>query len=456
MSPYDPVDGNGTEKRMPWAGGPRTQRSRYRRSGIVNIWTVLVGLMVIGMMGLATDVAFIVYSGQQLQNAADAASMAAVYYVREDPDLARAAALRIAGENVAANASVLLRDNADNSPDGDVVIGIFDRETRTFTPSLEDRNAVLVVARRTSQSPGGPLDLLFGPVFGVQTFNAERKAIAMIGGGTGAGLILLDETDKWTFRLSGDVTLDVTDVDNPDGGAIQVNSDNWDAMKIDGTAATLLAGAINVYADEGDPPPPAVYDGPTNFDEPRIPDPLAGLPVPAPGPNQGTVKITGGAHTLNPGFFPDGIVVTGGDVSLAPGIYVLAGEGLQINGGNFTANEVMFYLLADTKKTSVDLGGNAMIQMTALPLEQSPYGGMLLWQSKDNTNDAKISGTDMFEGLDGTLYFPTAHVNVVGTSDSFGIRQLVTNTASISGTGTVTINYDGRNTAPGMAIFLVQ
>ena len=456
MSPYDPVAGNGTEKRMLSAGGPCPKRSRYRRNGFVSIWTVLVGLMVIGMAGLATDVAFIVYSGQQLQNAADAACLAAVYHVRDDPALTRAAALRIAAENVAANASVLLRDNAGNSPDGDVVLGVFDRETRTFTPSLEDRNAVMVVARRTSQSLGGPLELLFGPVFGVQTFNAERKAIAMIGGGTGAGLILLDESDKWTFRLSGDVILDVTEVDNPDGGAIQVNSDNWDAMKFDGTAATLLAGTINVYADEGDPPPPVVYDGPTNFNEPRIPDPLAGLPVPAPGPTQTQEKITGGTHTLYPGFFPDGIVVTGGDVTLAPGIYVLAGEGLQINGGNFTAHEVMFYIQADTNKTSVDLGGNGMIQMTAVPLEQSPYGGMLIWQSKDNTNEANVRGTDLFEGLDGTLYFPKAHVDVVGTSDSFGIRQLVTNTARITGTGTVTINYDGRNIAPGTEVFLVE
>ena len=134
---------------------------------------------------------------------------------------------------------------------------------------------------------------------------------------------------------------------------------------------------------------------------------------------------------------------------------MLAGEGLNITGGNFTAHEVMFYILPGDK-SDVKLTGNGIIDITPMPLEFPPYGGIAIWQSAENTNEANIIGTDQFGGIDGTLYFPTAQLDIAGTSDSFGISQLIVDSVEISGSGTMNINYDGRFPAPGNKVYLVK
>ena len=421
---------------------------------------VLVLVVLIGFVGLALDVAYGVLVGGQLQNAADAASLAGVRLIRADLMTARQAAQSLALANDAATDPVQLALNEANAADGDIVIGRYDRATDIFTPTLTNPNAVKVVARRTGDALGGPLPLIFAPIFGIDTINLERTAIAMIGGGTGAGMIALEETDKWTFRLGGNTTLKVYDTSVPGGeGAIQVNSDNPGALRTDGFP-TLVASEINVHASYVDDPP--VFDGEVNTNRPRVEDPLASLVPPDNwGTNRGTFSATTGeTYTLQPGYYPDGISMAGGTVNLDPGIYVLDGVGLNITGGDLHADGVMFYIVdttpSDSTKSFVNLTGNGVMRITPMPIEQDPYGGIAIWQASDNTNGASLRGTNEFEGIDGTVYFPTAHVDITGTSDSFGIRQLISNTVNITGAGTLEITYDGRFPAPGSAAFLVN
>ncbi len=427
-----------------------------RRRGVVSVWVALLGLFLIGMMGLAIEIGWSMLTAHKLQNAADAAALAGAQKLRSSFEEIRLAAMTIAASNHAGGADVLLYDNPTNDPNGDIAIGNFNRSTRVFTPSRVSVMAVRVVARRDAGSRSGQLPLFFGPVFGIGHANVRRDAIAMMSGGTGAGIICLHETDKWTFRISGDVVLDVNDTTTYSGqGNIQVNSENWDALKFDGTSATLEAAAINVYADEADAPAPQVYDGFTNASMPRIPDPLAGLEPPPVGADLGTVAITGGDHTISPGYYSGGISMTGGALTLEPGIYIVAGEGLNITGGNLLAHEVMFYVLPGDK-SDVKLTGNGVIDITPMPLDYPPYGGIAIWQSAENTSAADIQGTDQFDGIDGTLYFPTARVDIAGTSDSFGFSQLIAGSVEVSGSGAIIVNYDGRYPAPGIRVFLVE
>lgn len=429
------------------------------RCGVVYAWAAVSMLAIVGIIGLSLDVGYGMLVGSQLQNAADAASLAGVAQIYNTPEDVRQASWTIAFANKAAGSAVQLDPNYANSSGGDIVLGQYDRDTGVFTPAVDQPNAVKVVARRTGSSLGGALDLFFAPIFGVNTADVERTAIAIISGGTGAGLITLNETDKWTFQLGGNIVLNVYDESTPGGdGAIQVNSNNYYALRTDGSP-TLVASAINVVADTVNDPP--VFDGDVNTAQPILPDPLAELPPPVNwGMNRGTVSVNSGTHYLQPGYYPGGISMNGGTVDLAPGIYVLDGEGLKVTGGDLLGDGVMFYIVDTTPtsnpKSAVNLTGNGVIELTPIPLEQAPYGGILIWQAADNTNAANLRGTDQFDGLDGTVYLPTAHVDVTGTSDNFGIRQLISDTVSISGSGTVTINYDGRNPAPGTVGFLVR
>jgi Flp pilus assembly protein TadG len=436
------------------ANGPHTAQ---QRRGVALVWAVLVMLMVIGFAGLTLDTGLGYMVGHQLQDAADASSMAAAQKLGDELDVIQEAARMIGAENYASAETILLRMNPANDADGDIVVGIYNREESTFTPSVTNANAVKVVARRTEGSLGGPLPLIFGPIFGVNTINVERVAIAMVGGGTGAGLICLNETDDSTFRLSGTVTLSVTSVVDGEG-AIQVNSDSTKSLKTDG-GPTLLADAINVYASSVSDAPD--FDGAVNTSQPRIQDPLGDLPPPADrtlSPTAGESAITGGEHYLEPGFYPDGISMTGGTVNLAPGVYVVDGVGLKVTGGNLLGDGIMIYVIDSPGQPvgDITLTGNGTIDITPTPLDSGPYGGIVLWQSADNTNTANIVGTDNFAGFDGTVYIPSATLDVEGTSDSFGFSQLIVDSIWVHGTGTMNINYDGRFPAPGTRVFLVK
>lgn len=423
-----------------------------RQRGIVLIWVLVTFLAVVGLAGLAIDVGYARYSANRLQIAADAASLAGAAKVTTDPATAQAGAIATGRTVKVGGAPVILAAGQG----ADVILGRFDRQTQIFQPTLSGPNAVKVIARRSSGSANGALPLLFGPAFGVSTVDVERVAIAMVGGGTGAGLIVLNRSDPNTFSVNGNPNLvvqDTSDPNNPTGGAIQVNSVNTAALDFSGKP-TVQGSEINVCAPSASIPAPSIFGGTVNVNQPAISDPLAGLPVPPLGP---TRSASHGPQTLQPGYYPYGLSISK-DTTLQPGIYVLGGEGLSVSGNAaFAAIGVMIYLLPTAG--GVNLGGTGAINIQPMPMGDAgsgAYGGIAIWQAAGNTNPAAFHGSSQFTGINGTLYFPTAQVGVVGTSDSFSIRQLICNSVSLSGNGTVQIAYDGRFPAPGTRPFLVD
>jgi hypothetical protein len=161
-----------------------------------------------------------------------------------------------------------------------------------------------------------------------------------------------------------------------------------------------------------------------------------------------------------PGTYPNGIVshADGNNIVLASGIYCLDGEGLYINGGDLDAQEVMFYVKDDTPGVSPDsavyLGGNGIITIT--PPTSGDYQHISIFQARDNYNTSTIIGTsDM--NLEGTLYFPAAHLEIGGTGGTVGLgSQLIAWTMHFFGTGDFEVAYDGYDDAWGDDVFLVE
>jgi hypothetical protein len=432
---------------------------QVRRRGIALIWTAIFLLLLIGLIGLAIDWGFVALTSHQLQNTADAASLAGARLVRTSPADARQAAINTAIANQAAKSPVQLRDNPANDPAGDIVIGRYDRDSGTFTPTLSAPNAVKVLARRTGESPNGPLGLLFGRAFGVETVNVQRPAISMVGGGSGAGLIALNTSERKSLNISGNVTLNV------DGGAIQVNSANSVGCYANGNPI-ILAPEINVCGDyrfDGN----VTCEADMHPEAEELPDPLAFLAevdytsLPA----RGTINVDGGGHLdLQPGYYAGGISMNNGSITLAPGIYALDGVGLNITGGDMLADGVMFYIVdsnpSDKLDSHVNLVGNGQLVIRPGDADKhswpgvSVYEGISFFQARDNENEAKIVGTSGMD-LEGTLYFSSANMDISGTSDSLG-NQLIADTIEVSGDGEIHINYDGRFPAVGNKIFIVE
>ena len=429
-----------------------------RRRGIALIWVVMLLLTLIGFVGLATDVAWGVLVVQQLQNTADASALAAAQLVKSDQGLARIAAFDIAALNTAAGDHVQLELNSANLDTGDIVIGHYDRDKLTFTATTDSPNAVKVVARRTDTSLNGRAPLFFGGIFGVPDINLERSGIAMVGGGTGAGLIALDANANCSLSVGGTGDLVVND------GAIQVNSDANCAACSNGNP-TIQGPELNVAGGE-------CFGGNTNWSgevsegAPPIPDPLAFLPEPEPGPTQPAVSKNAD-QTIQPGYYPNGIERTGGVLTCEPGVYYIDAvsgnncsqyTGFSVTGGDVIAHECMFFL----KKGGIDFRGNGIFEIT--PPESGTYEHVTIFQARGsvpgdcsdgNTCQSEINGTASMSIL-GTLYFPCANLVLSGTEDGINFQQLIVNTIEIQGTGLVVINYDGSFPAPGNQVFLVE
>ncbi|UCC97444.1 MAG: pilus assembly protein, partial [Phycisphaerales bacterium] len=229
---------------------PDLARRHVRRRGVVLVWTAILLLLMILLVGLSLDSGKVALTYHQLHNAADAGALAGCRLVKVDPDEARRMAQMVAAMNLADTIPVLLDLNTSNSPDGDIIIGQYgyDRDLGLsvfvpYDPAFPTPvNALAVIASR-DPAHGGSLPLNFGAIADVPTVDLtgwwEGKsgpyAIAVTVGGTGAGLICLRE-DYTGLELGGGGYLTVNSTtSNVNDGAIQINSFDEGGLYSNGT-----------------------------------------------------------------------------------------------------------------------------------------------------------------------------------------------------------------------------
>ncbi len=440
---------------------------RYtHRRGISLIWTALLLIVWVGVLGLAIDVGHGFRVGSQLQAAADAAALAGAQPIRSAPVQIRLAAAHVASKNTAARTPVHLAVNEANVPDGDIVLGRYNLSLRRFTPTVEAVNAVKVVARRTNESGGGngdvmsddgPVPLLFGPIFGVDVVSISRAAIVKNVGGPGAGIIALCPTCEGALDLNGAGRLVLK------GGVIQVDSTSSCAVRGSGSVV-IDAPGLDV-AGGGVCLPQGMMD-PVKIDTAATPlgDPLAHLPeLELLSIDRGTIN---GRGIYDPGYYSGGIALTGSappvpprrtgprelppGVTLRTGIYFLGGAGLQITSDiNFTAEGCLFVILPEEGRVNIT---GARVRMT--PRDAPPYQGVTIYQSRLNTNAANIVGSPLLD-ISGTLYFPASSLRIAGRGAGFG-NQLIAWTIDFDVTGVIAINYNGNFPPRVNGVYLVK
>ena len=143
---------------------------------------VLVAILLVVMVAFAAfviDLGFLRLARAELRNAADAASLAAGGVLRDtgSEKLAREAAVEYGQRNRAAGKPVEI------DPARDVVFGRREFNATTgrwefVRSSQKPFDSVQVFARRTVDSPGGPVEMSFGRVFGVNTAPSGAGAVA--------------------------------------------------------------------------------------------------------------------------------------------------------------------------------------------------------------------------------------------------------------------------------------
>jgi Flp pilus assembly protein TadG len=377
-------------------------RRRRLRGGIVVVWVVITITFLIAFLGLVMDTSYVTLVGHQLQNAADASALASASDLATSTATARTTAVSVAGRNTAANATVQLDST------NDVLFGNYN--SPTFTVGGSPTNAVQVTARRTSSSPGGALNLIFGPIVGITTSNVSRQAVA-VNNSIYAGLITLGTTGT-DIQLTGSGSGTKITVNN---GGIAVNSNSATAVDWNGNP-NIIDSSMTIVGNE--PGVSAILtSGTLKVNSDSLADPLGSLNPPLrtdPGVHYTSTGLSG---TLAAGiYYVDGDITTSFDASAGCMIYLH-------NGGiNFPSK------------------GNQTI--TINPPTSGPYAGISFYQDRLNTSPLNLGGNSTIVNPNGTAYFPAVDIALTGTPGTIG-AQLICKTLSLTGTAKVDINYNG-------------
>jgi hypothetical protein len=406
------------------------------RRGIAIIWVVLTISALLGISGLATDTGYVMLAGHQLQSAADNAALAAAAQVQTSTSAAATAAVSTASKNSALGSPVQLNSATD------VVCGNYNTTTGVFTGNQTPYNAVSVTAKRTTGSLGGPVNLLFGPIFHITTAEVSRQSIAMAGGTFNAGVVVLG-TSGTSTTVSGSSTLKVNN-----GGGCQVNSGSSSACSCGsgcGIGCTELrcsggcSGAGSL--------PTNTYTSCTACN-----DPCGGLTTPTKGTDGGTITHTAssGTYTCNPGYYSGGITCGGGcTVVCNPGTYICGGAGLSCSGTcNFVASGCTFYCTKGTTSTYAPCTINTTGTCQISPPTTGTYAGTGCCIFHDPSAPSTTTCSITCNGntnISGLVYAPSCKVSCTGGSGTSCAGQIVCNTLTCQGSGNCTVNYSGTN-----------
>ena len=148
------------------ASRPPLGRPGPRRGVILPLAAVLL-VLVFAFLAFSIDVGYMAMTRGELQNAADAAALAGVAELPDGRGAAKREARRVSAENDANSRPVQV-------PGGDVTVGFWDVEDRSFDDSAQTPNAVKVITRRRGEG------LLFAPIIGSDSFDSRTEAIAAI------------------------------------------------------------------------------------------------------------------------------------------------------------------------------------------------------------------------------------------------------------------------------------
>jgi len=164
------------------------------QGGVTAILIAIVIAFLISVTALAVDIGYVMTTKNELQNVADAAALAAtrqlgaIYqsmpYAQQqsyvcDPATILPIAKDVAGKNRAGGKNITLNDS-------DIIIGQWDANTKTLTPTLNQPDAVEVTARRDGGA-NGPITTFFARILGINTVAVGADATAALTGQATAG-----------------------------------------------------------------------------------------------------------------------------------------------------------------------------------------------------------------------------------------------------------------------------
>jgi hypothetical protein len=271
--------------------------------------------------------------------------------------------------------------------------------------------------------------------YSVNTTASTTADITPLAPNVNSSILVLNPTLSGALSLSGNASIHVS-------GSVMVDSNSPTALSASGNAA-ITASSIKVVGKVG-------ASGNASFGSAPITgvvsvtDPLLILPDPDICTSPGSVNLTNGSLTINPGVYSSIKVAGNGSLILNPGVYVLAGGDFSVSGnGNVSGTGVTIYNGGANSNPGhtfggISLSGNGIFRITAPTA--GTYANVLIFQARDNTRALSLSGNAM-QGITGIIYAPAALLTMSGNSQES--LQLIVNQLKLSGNGTSNLAADG-------------
>jgi Flp pilus assembly protein TadG len=400
---------------------------------------ILVALslpLLLGFVGIATDVGALFKDKRTLQTAADAAAVAGALNLNYGSAAITAAADKAAAANGYTNGS-----NGVTT-------------TVPATPQWQYSN-YKGVAGYVEVTITKPESTIFLSIFGHPSVPVTARAVATTGG-PGAGCVYTLGQTGIGFDVNGNV-----DLSAPKCG-INVDSDATNAFRVNGNVTVDVSsiGIVGGFSKNGN-----VSMTPTTPSTGIVPysDPLSFLPAVS---CTGTTSCTVGGSTMSCG---NGISQNGNtpvnatqgcyngfsangnaNVNLAPGTYIINGP-FTLNGNGAINGTGVTLIIASG---GITINGNTTLNLTAPT--SGTFSGILFYQSSTDASTATMNGNSN-NSIQGIFYFPDAKITMNGNSSTQMYTDFVAK--SIDLTGNLTFNdYAALSgvTSPLSSVVLVE
>jgi hypothetical protein len=299
-------------------------------------------------------------------------------------------------------------------------------------------------------------------VLSSQSIETRARAVARCNpAGVADAQIILDGDDECSLRISGNGSYNVN------GGGMHIDSlDNY-AVCASGNAHLTADTEISIVGQYRRTGNAVISPSPTTG-QTVYGDPLEDLEPPNnpyPTGSCTAVSVSGNnTRTINPGKYCNVTVSSNATLTMTPGDYYVQsidvsgnavlnmGAGIYfVDGGNFTvsgnadldAEHVMIYV----EDGDFDISGNGSLDITAPT--SGPWQGMMLYMDQANSSTISISGNGHV-GTTGTIYGHSSSFEVSGNGSNTVLNaQVIVNTMTISGNGTINQNFDAEDVFQG-------
>jgi Flp pilus assembly protein TadG len=293
-------------------------------------------------------------------------------------------------------------------------------------------------------SATGSVATTFMHVLGRSSMDVAVRA-SVVNANDGLGCVLaLNPAASGAATAQGSTTVMLN------GCSLYDNSNNSTALTVGGSA-TVQADFVGVVGGIGSSTGITATNGIRTHISP-VADPYADVPMPTySGCDQHnyTAKNT---VTINPGVYCGGIGVNANAVlTLNPGMYIIDGGGLTINGGatvNGTGVTLVFTSSNGRDWASVTINGNANVNLT--PMTYGPTRGIVVFADRNTPQGTSFKfngGSNQY--FAGAIYVPTGAVNFAGGANtSTTCTQVIGDTVTFVGNSNLAIDCSRYNTRP--------